>query len=545
MAFVWSAVLAAASQGPEPTAASAACDCQKDCGNVKVVWLRESGTQAGIATGFEGAVDAALRNVANWSVETGGLEPGAELPLDDKPGGGAAFIHLLSCRSADCVSRAAAGGYVVLNVRLLARPLYVFLRDGLDLQAASQLKTAITSEATSPLPRVEMESLLAELLHKPVSLKTYDRAELLASRLSGKLHGTDAVVIVGDGPSDEMEDLLGWYEKEFGGQLHPSLLVAGFPRASFGSFTTAGQAQVRYVRLEYPRDAFYWDLRTTDGVAGEGGPPPGTAGDRVPATVGIAPLAPASRETWPPLPVLFTDATAAGGPPSCCLQALRRAVGGAALLMAGAGAASLERTLLTYALLASRARGEPMVGQLLCAGALAGYLTGQGDAHSARSARSVLRSVGQRDYGGVSQGIRGEMAALDAASRRRIREQFSRDVAGLVAPAPRTLQASLALAPKDVQDAAPRLLNALRAEPAPAKRKAGGGMTHADDYNPYLNLAQFWMLHRAELTVQPGAPPRRAANLGDPGAGDRFSLVAAVIGIATTGGPSVSEARGR
>jgi len=64
-------------------------------------------------------------------------------------------------------------------------------------------------------------------------------------------------------------------------------------------------------------------------------------------------------------------------------------------------------------------------------------------------------------------------------------------------------------------------------------------MTHAENYNPYLDLAQFWMLHRSELTAQGPVARGQVATAGDGAPGTRFLLVATVIGleVTTLGGP--------
>jgi hypothetical protein len=536
--FASTALASPGAQSGQSTASSAPCDCYKDCKDVEVVWERDDGPSTTVAHALDDAIGPALDVAANWLVDPGTWSKDTDKDLNPDTGE-RVRVRLVSCRTAECRSRMSRRGFEIVNARMLARPLYVFVRRDLG-EGTGQLRV-VMRERVTPVSSEEVlvggkeiENLLSEVLKRRVLLRVEKGVQDLVSALGDPEKRTDAVVLFGDEPDEDLESFTRSYENR--PTSAPRLLLRGFTAAEPWTFAAAAQASVRYVRLEYPGNVFYRNLARPNVGAGGSGEGEET---QTPATVGLAPNPADPDERWPRLPVLFTNAGSSKKMRPCCLDALRRAVGGAALLAYGRDlastrdAAALHRSLLMHALLASRADSEPILGELLCAGALAGHLNALGTGPSRHSAEVVLRSVGESHFEAAADAITKEMSKLNIPSRDRVRRLFSRDVALLGAGVPQT--ASLGTGSEDVRQVVDRLLAALHADPAPARRKGGAGMTHADNYNPFLQLAKFWMLHRAELgSPAPGRLTPRLATDGTAEPGTSLVVHAAVFEVDVT-----------
>jgi hypothetical protein len=490
-----------------------------DCAGVEVNWLSQERRLDATAQAFEEALEASLRAAANWSSVRSSVLKSAEDLTSRSKGDGPAQVVLLTCDLATCPSQMAAlSNFEILNARLVARPLYIFIS---NLKGTAQSGTTVAMAGDVPLPKEEMQHLLSELLNRQVSLHLVrvdekDLPRVLADALIGE---TDAVAIFGDEPLPLVDDFRRQFKKT---NEELFVLASGFPFASPRELRRASQVEIQYIRLEYPTDTFHRDVTS---APTEPGADSGTVGLAVPTS-----------DTGGPrvaLPLVFTNAKSLGrAVPDCCRLALRIAVGDAALATVRFPGPiegmpiSEVRNVLTYALLSSRTGGDPSIDERLRAAALAGYLTATEEVAATISRDLVLGSVGPMDDAEVVESIRQQIGTLP---KPKLRPQFAADGPGMVDKGRRGAPATHSSVPAAAWEEVVRLLDMLSAVPTPAKVKPGAGLTCVYRYNPYLELAQVWSRHRQAL--EPGGPIKGEASSEYEGTRAQVLVVVVRMGV--------------
>ena len=194
---------------------------------------------------------------------------------------------------------------------------YVLVKD----PAAARRVSSAWMAGDIPLPKEEMQYLLSELLHKPVSLQLVESPGALADELVGT--SRDAVAIFGEEPFQLMDEFRAAYTKKLPtNELR--ILTNSFPRASSGELRRASQVGVWYTLLSILVRRSYGDLKRVEtGIS-----------DAVVVGFAYAKAEPSRARfyTSPPNAKSLGNAV-----PECCRHALRSAIGDAALVTARTG----------------------------------------------------------------------------------------------------------------------------------------------------------------------------------------------------------------
>jgi hypothetical protein len=392
----------------------------------------------------------------------------------------------------------------LLNARMLAVPLYVFVRRAPPADR-SQWQIAVAAPKEYRLANLGRlrEVLAPRLGTEHVVITELPHPALLAEELDAPQSRFDAVALFGEEPSDIFERFLDRYlalrQRVSSPPSPPSVLLwkAG-PRVLVQS-----PSQIEHAPLASPADLFY---RFGDS-AGD---------DKVTTGLGRLPmLGPAARNGLPFLLSNVRRRVADGTLPACGAQKLRRILGDAALVGAhrlrtakapDAAQLALEHALLLDAYLATRTTTKNKGGDEIVRGlALAAHLTVHGDEAPARRAQD---DVGAR----FDEGGRRLLAKLGLDVHADTRQSFSCDAVQLAAEARKEVASGGADLVQRLQHLRDRLVRALLSDPQPAAHKPGCGLTQVVDYDPYLDLAELGAIeHGRVAAIADGGAFRLAA----------------------------------
>jgi hypothetical protein len=487
--------------GEAPRGAALPCDCS----NVTVRWLQLFGHSYNPLEG-----EFRRRLAEHFRVSLEDFKSASELSsVPDEPG--KPQVTILPCSQAEYAFNPARGGtapFEALNARMLAVPLYVFLREPRVPGSPDRPMRVALACPKGALPSADrLRALLVPLLGtERIELKDVGEPEFLAEALTAERGASnaaaetvDAVALLGEEPSSILERFLARYQnlaRSRGLEGDPTVATERASRVA-AHVPMKTPARLTYVRLDYPRESLY-AFRTDDG---------GAADSRTMVALSRSSLVgPAAQQS---LPLLVSDAAAkarSGRLVSCCWSALKRALADSALLSIrfadswvgpdnGNDAEREARRVLLVRLLAVEAyldgrsdsegpsdRDEKVRGLLLLAQLqLAGY-------------EATLRRVQASTQLAISDDGRKILRSLGIPPKAGARLGFSCDTVFRVTTASNLLAQKESPAPEETQQILGDLTAAIISEPRPARHTPGCGMTQLVDYNPYQPLAQVMSL---------------------------------------------------